>query len=172
MYWVCRNDGRFEVLDGQQRTLSICHYVNGNFSHNMRFFTNLHADEKESVLNYELQVYFCGNLDCGSEKDFFKIKLRGKTFKRKIRERKSNPPGAFGKGFVLVRWKRRQVNLQLYGSSPARQKCERTLALFSDCDCLGNSDFCRRYRVLPKSKLAQKNCFIKKSATDGTLKSY
>lgn len=59
MYWVCRDDGRFEVLDGQQRTLSICHYVNGNFSHNLRFFTNLQSDEKEQILNYELQIYFC-----------------------------------------------------------------------------------------------------------------
>lgn len=66
MYWVCRDDLsaeqvgiRFEVLDGQQRTLSICHYVNGNFSHNLRFFTNLQPDEKEQILNYELQIYFC-----------------------------------------------------------------------------------------------------------------
>ena len=27
MYWVCRDDGGYEVLDGQQRTLSICQYV-------------------------------------------------------------------------------------------------------------------------------------------------
>ena len=66
MYWVCRDDlsaeqvgVRFEILDGQQRTLSICHYVNGNFSHNLRFFTNLQPDEKEQILNYELQIYFC-----------------------------------------------------------------------------------------------------------------
>ena len=31
MYWVVREDGRYEVLDGQQRTISICRYVNGNF---------------------------------------------------------------------------------------------------------------------------------------------
>lgn len=59
MYWVVREDGRFEVLDGQQRTISICRYVNGSFSHNMRYFTNLQADEKEQILNYDLQVYFC-----------------------------------------------------------------------------------------------------------------
>ena len=59
MYWVVREDGRYEVLDGQQRTISICRYVNGNFSHNMRYFTNLQPDEKEQILNYDLQVYFC-----------------------------------------------------------------------------------------------------------------
>ena len=50
MYWVCRGDGRFEVLDGQQRTISICRYVNGIYSHNLRYFTNLQPDEKNSVV--------------------------------------------------------------------------------------------------------------------------
>ncbi len=59
MYWVVREDGRFEVLDGQQRTISICRYVNGDFSHNLRYFSNLQADEKDAILNYKLQVYFC-----------------------------------------------------------------------------------------------------------------
>ncbi|MBR4382683.1 MAG: DUF262 domain-containing protein, partial [Selenomonadaceae bacterium] len=30
MYWVDNGDGNFELLDGQQRTLSICQYVNGD----------------------------------------------------------------------------------------------------------------------------------------------
>lgn len=59
MYWVVREDGRYEVLDGQQRTISICKYVNGEFSHLMRYFSNLQKDEKDKILNYELQVYFC-----------------------------------------------------------------------------------------------------------------
>ncbi|MCX6621211.1 MAG: DUF262 domain-containing protein, partial [Acidobacteria bacterium] len=29
MYWAVRNNGQYEVIDGQQRTLSICRYVNG-----------------------------------------------------------------------------------------------------------------------------------------------
>ena len=32
MYWVKNSDGSYEVLDGQQRTISICEYVSGNFS--------------------------------------------------------------------------------------------------------------------------------------------
>ena len=40
MYW-CKNDDKFELLDGQQRTLSICQYVNGDFSFNQRYFNNL-----------------------------------------------------------------------------------------------------------------------------------
>jgi hypothetical protein len=28
MYWMKNDDGTFEILDGQQRTISICQYVN------------------------------------------------------------------------------------------------------------------------------------------------
>ena len=34
MYWVKNEDGTFEVLDGQQRTISFCQYVNNDFSLN------------------------------------------------------------------------------------------------------------------------------------------
>ena len=29
MYWVKNEDGTYEVLDGQQRTISFCQYING-----------------------------------------------------------------------------------------------------------------------------------------------
>ena len=32
MYWVKKKDGTFEVMDGQQRTISICLYVAGDFA--------------------------------------------------------------------------------------------------------------------------------------------
>lgn len=32
MYWVKNQDGTFEVMDGQQRTISLCQYFNGDFS--------------------------------------------------------------------------------------------------------------------------------------------
>ena len=34
MYWAVREDGNYEVIDGQQRTISICQYVEGDFSFN------------------------------------------------------------------------------------------------------------------------------------------
>lgn len=72
MYWVKNENGTFEVMDGQQRTISICEYVEGNFSINERFFHNLEKDEKEQILNYELMIYFCEGTD--KEKlDWFKI---------------------------------------------------------------------------------------------------
>lgn len=71
MYWAKKGDG-FEVVDGQQRTISICQYVNGDFSHNGRYFHNLQSDEKEQILNYVLDVYVCEGTD--SEKlDWFRI---------------------------------------------------------------------------------------------------
>ena len=72
MYWVQNDDGTFEVLDGQQRTISFCQYVRGDFSLENRAFHNLTATEREQILDYSLMVYFCEGND--KEKlDWFKI---------------------------------------------------------------------------------------------------
>jgi hypothetical protein len=72
MYWAVREDGNFEVIDGQQRTISICQYVEGDFAHRMRYFHNLQNDEQEQILNYKLMVYLCSGTD--SERlEWFKI---------------------------------------------------------------------------------------------------
>ena len=55
MYWMIREDGGYEVLDGQQRTISIGQYVNGDFSLNDRFFHNLTKEEQDKILDYELK---------------------------------------------------------------------------------------------------------------------
>ena len=71
MYWV-KNENNFEVLDGQQRTISICQYVNGDFSLNDMHFNNLPNDKQEKILDYKLMIYFCEGTD--SEKlDWFRI---------------------------------------------------------------------------------------------------
>lgn len=71
MYWASNGDDTFEVLDGQQRTISICEYVAGNFSIGEMYFHNLPDDQKEQLLQYKLMVYFCEGTD--SEKlDWFK----------------------------------------------------------------------------------------------------
>ena len=59
MYWVVNPDGTYEVLDGQQRTISICEYVAGNFSLDFQYFHNLTTEEQEQILDYKLMVYFC-----------------------------------------------------------------------------------------------------------------
>lgn len=53
MYWVKNKDGTFEVMDGQQRTISFCEYVAGKFSLNYQYFHNLEKDEKEQILKYK-----------------------------------------------------------------------------------------------------------------------
>ena len=63
MYWVKSESGDYEVLDGQQRTLSICKYLNGDFSINYQFFHNLEKSEQEQILNYKLMIYFCEGTD-------------------------------------------------------------------------------------------------------------
>ena len=59
MYWVENEDGTYELLDGQQRTISICQYINGDFSINDIAFHNLTKEEQERILNYSLMVYIC-----------------------------------------------------------------------------------------------------------------
>lgn len=76
LYWADRGDGTYEVMDGQQRTISICQYVTGGFSRsdaagNALYFHNLAQDEKDQILDYELMVYVCEGTD--SEKlDWFR----------------------------------------------------------------------------------------------------
>lgn len=71
MYWAVNDDGTLEVLDGQQRTVSICEYVAGNFSIRERYFHTLQPDEREQILDYRLMVYWCAGSD--SEKlDWFR----------------------------------------------------------------------------------------------------
>jgi len=79
MYWAVRDDGKFEVIDGQQRTISICQYVNSDYSIEGMGFHNLPEDIREQVLNYKLMVYFCSGED--SEKlDWFEtINIAGKV---------------------------------------------------------------------------------------------
>lgn len=77
MYWAVRDDGGFEVIDGQQRTISICQYVEGDFAFNQRYFHNLPADEQERILDYELMVYLCSGTDSEKLEWFKTINIAG-----------------------------------------------------------------------------------------------
>ncbi|RND51720.1 HNH endonuclease family protein [Lacticaseibacillus paracasei] len=73
MYWSVNNnktpnnptDDTYELIDGQQRTISICQYVNDEFgldfdgSGNPKYFHNLSDEQKEKLMNYGLTIYFC-----------------------------------------------------------------------------------------------------------------
>jgi len=72
MYWMVREDGGYEVLDGQQRTISIGQHISGDFSLNNFFFHNLTEEEQNQILNYELMIYFCEGTD-KERLDWFRI---------------------------------------------------------------------------------------------------
>ena len=59
MYWAVRHDGTYEIIDGQQRTISAAQYVVGDYSVDGRYFHNLQDDEQERILSYPLDVYIC-----------------------------------------------------------------------------------------------------------------
>lgn len=65
MYWAVKEDNTYELIDGQQRTLSICEFCVSHFSvklkdwNEARSFTSLQDDEQEKILNYKLTVYLC-----------------------------------------------------------------------------------------------------------------
>ncbi len=72
MYWVKSDNGNYELLDGQQRTISLCQYVNGDYSIDHMGFDNLTQTEREQILDYPLMIYICEGTD--KEKlDWFKI---------------------------------------------------------------------------------------------------
>ena len=86
MYWAVRDDGDFEIIDGQQRTISICQYVNNDFSYNGLTFHNLEDDEREQILDYELTIYECSGTDSEKLEWFKTINIAGeKLYDQELR---------------------------------------------------------------------------------------
>lgn len=77
MYWVKNSDTAFEVLDGQQRTISLCRYVAGDFSIDEKYFHTLTKDEQKQILDYELTVYICEGEDSEKLAWFKTINIAG-----------------------------------------------------------------------------------------------
>ena len=59
MYWADRNDGTFEIIDGQQRTISIAQYIDGDFSVDKMYFHNHSEDVQNKIYDYKLMIYLC-----------------------------------------------------------------------------------------------------------------
>ena len=64
MYWAVGENGKFELIDGQQRTISICQFSQSIFSvefekGKLLNFTNLTDDQQNKFLDYKLQIYQC-----------------------------------------------------------------------------------------------------------------
>lgn len=73
MYWSKSDDGEsYEVLDGQQRTISFCEFCHSKFSINNQYFHTLPEDIQNEILDYELFIYVCEGTQ--SERlDWFKV---------------------------------------------------------------------------------------------------
>ena len=63
MYWAVRDDGGFEIIDGQQRTMSIAEYVNSPITIDVDGtrlgFANLSDEVQNRILDYKLMIYLC-----------------------------------------------------------------------------------------------------------------
>ena len=76
MYWVRVGNDRYEVLDGQQRTLSVMQYLKHQFSITLdgkKYYWDALPDDKyNAIMNYEFMVYICEGEE--SEKlEWFKV---------------------------------------------------------------------------------------------------
>ena len=81
MYWVRRNDDAecpYEVMDGQQRTLSLCQYVADVFAVDFKNFSNQPGDVRKKILDYELTVYVCEGEESEKLEWFKTINIAGK----------------------------------------------------------------------------------------------
>lgn len=81
IYWSVCADGKYELLDGQQRTLSICRYLDGVYRAEIdgveMYWENLTKEQQEEILNYELDVYWCEGTEKAKLKWFEVINIAG-----------------------------------------------------------------------------------------------
>lgn len=76
MYWVKTDEDRYEILDGQQRTLSIMYFLDHQFDIKIDgqsyYWDSLTNDRYNAIMDYELMIYICEGNE--SEKlDWFRV---------------------------------------------------------------------------------------------------
>lgn len=83
MYWNKAGNDTYEVLDGQQRTISLGQYLNSDFAikinGNDKFFHNLTDTEKKQIEDYELTIYICDGTEEEKLEWFRVINIAGET---------------------------------------------------------------------------------------------
>ena len=77
MYWAVRDDGNYEIIDGQQRTISICQFVKNIFSYDGKLFRSF-REKQDDILNYPLSVYLCSGNNEQKLEWFETINIYGK----------------------------------------------------------------------------------------------
>ena len=94
MYWAVARDENgekildkngeetYELMDGQQRTISICEFLDNHIVVNFQKFFNIQKstpDIANNILDYELQVYICDGSVSDKLAWFTTINIAGKT---------------------------------------------------------------------------------------------
>ena len=91
MYWAVREDGSYEIIDGQQRTISICQYVANDYSvktrGNMLAYENLQDDEQQKILDYKLLIYICEGTPSEKLEWFETINIAGAVLTKSLAKR-------------------------------------------------------------------------------------
>ncbi len=94
MYWVDNGDGTYDCLDGQQRTISLCNFVDGASTFINPWYNASHAtpedfrispgslkrndpDLYERFMKYELEVYICSGTKAEQMEWFRTINIAG-----------------------------------------------------------------------------------------------
>ena len=88
MYWVDNGDGTYDCLDGQQRTISLCNFVDGISSFEapwlyqgrkvyVHTLERINPDLLEEFMNYELEVYICKGTKAEQMEWFRTINIAG-----------------------------------------------------------------------------------------------
>ena len=130
MYWGTHDDSDdYEVIDGQQRTISLCQYVNGDFAcqwqgiGEQRYFHNLPQNLQDELLSYKLSIFICEGTH--SEKiDWFKtINIAGVPMKpQEIRNAVFAGPWLSA---AKKRFSKRQCNAQQIGGKYLKGEADR-----------------------------------------------
>ena len=90
MYWAKNTDDSYEIIDGQQRTISICQFITNNDGNgnpiainfngkNNQTFEGLSKTKREEILDYKLFVCECSGTDDEKLDWFHTINIAGKT---------------------------------------------------------------------------------------------
>lgn len=81
MYWVVNDGAKYEVLDGQQRTLSIMQFLDHKFpiewDGQTMYVDSLPNDLYDVLVNYKLMVYWCKGTDSEKLSWFKTVNIAG-----------------------------------------------------------------------------------------------
>lgn len=81
MYWAKTEDDRYELMDGQQRTISICRYTaesERTFAVDEKYYFNLEKDIQNRIDDYILDIYICDGTSSEVHEWFKVINIAGK----------------------------------------------------------------------------------------------